>query len=195
LDELQKLAADIITKMTGNPHFATPNPTLVAVQAALDASLATTAAYIAVRQTIEQRLTERDDATEVLRNILEDLAAYVQVASGGDAAIILSAGMSVRATPTPIGPLPAPLNVDAVEGETEGAINLQWDYVHGAHFYEVEHTPTPNDLSSWTNHTNVSRTRASLSGLPSGTRMYFRVRALGAAGAGPWSDHAVKMVP
>jgi hypothetical protein len=165
------------------------------MQALLNTSKTKTAEHFAIVQTADQKLTERNAAMDELRVALDNLSGYVQSVSHGDAEVILSAGMSVCNTPAPLGPLTAPHSLKAKAGDIEGCVVLQWKPVRGARLYEVEHTTDPTSPTSWQNHTTSSRARASLSGLPSGTRMFFRVRAVGTAGRGPWSGHAVKMVP
>ena len=41
----------------------------------------------------------------------------------------------------------------------------------------------------------VTKSKATVSGLATGTKYWFRVRAIGAAGPGPWSDPATKVAP
>ena len=41
----------------------------------------------------------------------------------------------------------------------------------------------------------VTKSKATVTGLTSGTKYWFRVRAIGATGPGPWSDPATKIAP
>jgi len=93
------------------------------------------------------------------------------------------------------GPLAPPQNVVVFAGDNEGSVTVKWEPVRGAMSYQLEHTTDPNVPSSWVNHTNTTRSEALYTGLASGTRMWFRVRGLGAAGEGAWSDPSVKTVP
>jgi hypothetical protein len=53
----------------------------------------------------------------------------------------------------------------------------------------------PPSTNGWTTRTSCSASRAILEGLPSVTRQWFRVRAVGTAGPSGWSEPAVKTVP
>ena len=47
----------------------------------------------------------------------------------------------------------------------------------------------------WTHAKTVVKSSATVDNLTSGQRVWFRVAAVGAAGQGPWSDLATKIVP
>lgn len=107
---------------------------------------------------------------------------------------ILATGFALRAAPSPIGPLPAPLDLLAVMADNPGEMKLTWAPVRGAKVYEVdckEHT----DAAPWERVKSITRSKMTVTGLESGKTYAFRVRAVGAAGEGPWSDETVKMAP
>jgi hypothetical protein len=52
--------------------------------------------------------------------------------------------------------------------------------------------PTP---TSWTHAGVATKSRATISGLTSGTRYWFRVAAVNSNGQSGWSDPAAKMAP
>jgi len=54
-------------------------------------------------------------------------------------------------------------------------------------------SPDPITRTSWTLGVVSTKSSATLSGLTSGTKYWFRVAAIGAAGQGAWSDPATKM--
>ena len=181
--------------MTGNANFATPEPTAVDFNAARTALADASTAYEAAKLALENLLEQRDAALATAKAMLVQRMDYVNLKSGGDSVKITSSGFSVRSTPAPIGPLAAPQNVVVFAGDNEGSVIVKWEPVRGAMSYQLEHTTDPNVASSWVNHTNTTRSEALYTGLVSGTRMWFRVRGLGAAGEGAWSDPAVKTVP
>ncbi|MHB8521330.1 MAG: fibronectin type III domain-containing protein [Limisphaerales bacterium] len=99
--------------------------------------------------------------------------------------------MGLRAPRTPVGPVAVPQYQQATMGDNEGTDDLQWEPVSGANSYVVEYSPNPT--GPWTQSAIVTRSSHTVGGLTSGTKYWFRVRAVGAAGPGPWSDPAMKM--
>jgi len=61
--------------------------------------------------------------------------------------------------------------------------------------YEIESSLDPIGVNAWTYKGTVTKAKAALNSFISGTRIWLHVRAIGAAGPGPWSDPAVKTVP
>jgi hypothetical protein len=190
-----QFARQIETAMTGNATFPTPDPPLATIStSAADMENAYNNANVA-RQDASMKVSIQDDKEIVLDANLQKLANYVESASDGDAAKIQSAGMSVRAKPVPVGALPMPAGLAATAGDKEGEIDLSWDRVTGAKSYEVEQSPDPITTSSW-KHAGVStKSSITVSGLTSGTKYWFRVAGIGAAGQGAWSDPATKYAP
>ena len=77
--------------------------------------------------------------------------------------------------------------------EISGRLDVKWKRVKGAKSYIVEcrtHGATPGP---WQQAKLCTAAKCSITGLIPGQEYAFRVRALGAAGEGPWSDEAVKM--
>ena len=101
----------------------------------------------------------------------------------------------LRTVPTPVGIPSAPLGVLAFAGEFPGQLLVRWDPVDGSVIYEIQTTNDPMTESSWVSQGNSTKTSASLMGLSSGSHCWARVRAIGSAGPGPFSDAAAKTVP
>ena len=118
---------------------------------------------------------------------------YVQGASEGDATKILTSGFAVRDLPTPIGPLPAPVDFMPSMGDEPGEIDLTWSAVHGAKSYLSEYREQ-GTAGPWLQKFGT-KSRLSVTGLTSGKTYVFRVAALGAAGQSPWSLEAARMAP
>jgi hypothetical protein len=196
LSQLQAAVGNVITKMTGNANFATPNPPLATMSSLLADSQTKAAAYVAAVNAAEQVMTERDLARKALVDAFEQLAAYVQNQSGGDEVIILSSGYDVRGTATPVGPVAQVLNVAVTEGDGEGMLDVQWDPTKGAMSYEVALTTGADPATAtYTQVALPTGSKTTLTGLTSGTRVWIKVRAIGSEGPGPWSDPATKIVP
>jgi hypothetical protein len=193
--ELIQSANNIKTAMTGNATFTTPNPSLANIGSLITNLTNTNNVYETGQLTQKTNLTNRDAAAQALMDSLVALAGYVQSVSMGDAAKIQSAGMSVKGArsatqlPEQVG------NLAVTAGDNAGELDLQWDSISGAKSYEVQISPDPITATSWIAQPSVTRSKAVILNLASGTRMWLRVRAVNAAGLGAWSDVATKIVP
>jgi hypothetical protein len=193
--ELTDLTTQIVTMMTGNPNFVTPNPTLAAVTTQKNTTATSITAQETAKATAEAATTTRDVNVTTLKGLLSQLATYVENASGGDAAKIESAGMSVRAdSSVPVGPMPQVLDLVLSPGDFEGTLDAVWNPVRGAKSYEIQVSPDPP--STWTQKMASGKSSATIQGLTSAAKLWVRVRAVGADNQpGPWSDPATKVVP
>jgi hypothetical protein len=194
LQKVQK-AEDLVTATTGNANFPTPTPPLATLTAKADAVSAAFSEREAAKNTLDQKQTALETAEAELDAALVSFSAYVESASGGDAAKILSSGLAVKGQASPIGPMPQVDGLDSTIGDAEGRVNLRWSPVKGAKTYEVQTCPDPITAGGWKAAGLPTKASLILNGLPSGGRCWFRVRAIGSAGPGPWSDPAVKTVP
>ena len=192
---LLQAANNIKTAMTGNANFTTPNPTLTAIGTLITGLTTANNTYESSVITAGQNLTLRDDAAQALINGLVALQGYVQSVTGGDAAKIQSAGMGVKSargsstTPDMVS------NLSITSGDNAGELDLQWDTVAGTRTYEVQISPDPMTATSFTSQPSVTKSKAIITGLTSGTRAWVRVRAVNAAGQGAWSDVGTKIAP
>lgn len=196
-DEILSLANQIVTAMTGNANFPAPNPPLASVSAALATATTKVAAQKAAQLAAKQATDERDEAIAALCALLTPLGDHVSSVSGGDPAKIESAGMNVKGLPTPIGPLPQVQNLSITAGDSEGRLDLQWDPVRGTKNYQVQMSTDPNVPANWKLLDSCSGSKLSLTGLTSGEKLWFRVRAKApkSVNDGAWSDPATKIVP
>jgi hypothetical protein len=190
-----QFASQVVTAMTGNANFTTPVPALTAITAKAGTLESSFNAAQAARQAAQQATTVQNTAEGDLDLALTQLAAYVENASAGDAAKIQSAGMDVRAAGAPVGALPAPLGLVALVGDMDAELDLDWDSVRGATSYVVQKSPDPITPTSWQQAIVVTKSKGTVTGLVSGTKYWFRVAAVGAAGQGAWSDPATKVAP
>ncbi|HEX3228028.1 MAG TPA: fibronectin type III domain-containing protein [Pyrinomonadaceae bacterium] len=194
----QKIARcrQIITAMTGNPNFPSPNPTLNAINTAIDEVEEAFHASQTARQEAKTKTSVLSDKDDVLSGLMVQLAAHVESVAGSDEAKIRSAGMDTKATasaPTEITEPPA--NLSATAGDRDGEIDLAWEAISGAKSYVLERSPDPATAASWT-HAGVStKSSHTINGLTSGTRYWFRVAAVNGIGQSGWSDPAVKIAP
>jgi hypothetical protein len=188
-------ANEIKTKMTGNPNFGTPVPTLAAYGTAITTATTKQAEWTDAQQLGKLKTVERQDAFDALDAMTTQLAAFVEAASGGDAAKIESAGMSVRAPRTPPTTPAQVLSLVLTAGDFPATLDVAFDPQAGAKSYEVQTSPDPMTDASWVFKMSLAKSSGTIAGLTSGAKLWVRVRAIGAAGPGPWSDPAVKVVP
>jgi hypothetical protein len=186
----------VITSMTGNPNFTTPNPTLASGTTLKNGLQTGINDYNASLVTSQTKLATREAAELAVDGFLTSLAAYVENQSGGDRVKIESAGFSVRADAAPVGPLTQVLSLVVTAGDNDGTLDAAWDPLRGAGSYEVHTSVDPVSGTSWTFKTVSNKSSVTMDTFTSGTKIWVRVRGIGAANAkGPWSDPAVKTVP
>ena len=195
-DQIVATALTIKTAMTGNANFLTPNPSLTTVGTLVTTAQTKIAAYNSAISATSNALTDRDNAIQALTGALTTLAAYVENITGGDRLKIESAGMSVRSSGSPIGTPDQVTNLQLGVTEFDGALNASWDPVRGAGSYEIQTSVDPVTGTSWVLTTVSNISSLLLEGFTSGTKMWVRVRAVGAGNErGGWSDPAGKTVP
>lgn len=192
--EVAALAAAHSAAMTGNANFTTPVPAVAAFTTATTNLNNALAALAAVRTVAATAMTNKETARTALETLLAQRGSYVELTSGGDEAKIESAGFNVRSASAPVGVLAAPGNLVSTAGDNEGDVDLSWNRLRGAGSYEAEsmvNTPP----GAWQAVKTVTASRLAVTGLTPGTVYAFRVRAVGAAGPGAWSDVAIRRAP
>ena len=180
---------EIVTAMTGNATFAAVAAKVTDLDTAVGDFQTKNTTYNVTAQLCSQQLTERDDA----RNVAEDAGRTLANASEGeteDDAELLSGGWHLRDPASPVGALPAPQNLRVTGGDLEGECDAQWDPVYGRDAYIGEWAA--NSGGPWTQFYVGRKSSTTCTGLTPGELYYFRVRAVGPLGPGPWSDIAQK---
>jgi hypothetical protein len=175
-------ATNIVQKMTNNPTFPNPTPTVAALNAALsDLHTAETAALSRTKGTA----TVRNDKLTVLVSLLQQLRGYVQSVADATpengAAIIESAGLAVRKTSAHgkrafaarPGPLTGSAVVTAVAAGSRSS--YEWQY-------------STDGGKTWVFAPATTQGKTTISGLPAGTTVQFRYLAVTPKGGqGDWS--------
>jgi predicted phage tail protein len=181
-------AQGIVTRMTGNPSFPSPVPTLAAVTAALaDLQTAETAALARTKGAV----TARNEKRTVLVAALQQLRAHVQAIADADptqaSSIIESAGVAVRKTPTHTarafaakpGPVSGVAKVTAAAASRRAS--YEWQY-------------SADGGKTWVTAPATLQARTTIAGLTAGSTVQFRYRAVTKTGEGDWSQPASLMV-
>lgn len=180
-----QVSKSIVTLMTANANYVTPNPTLLVVTTAItNLEKAFEAAHDGGKaKTAFMRTQEK-----ALISVIAQLAAYVQVASVGDSNIILSSGMQVKTSRTIPQPLPQPVSVKVTTSSSEGQVTLKWKPISTAAAYVVQQSLDGN--TNWADSGNSTKSNITVTGLVSGSKASFRVAAIGPKGQSPWSSPA-----
>lgn len=111
---------------------------------------------------------------------------YVEIVANGDDAVILAAGMSVKAKT-----MPKQRTVAALHGEHQGEAVLQTPAAkNGSYIWQKKLIRTAADETSdaWEHAGVTTRTRFVVQGLTAGAKYLFRVASITSKGQGPWSD-------
>lgn len=184
--------------INANPNFPTPSPDAAAFDGAAAAYKAKLNEIAAAETALVTLRTQKTTLREALERNLTLRGKYVDGAADGDAAKILSAGFEVKSNGTPTTSLERPGNVTATIGTDEGMVNVSCNAVKKAKSYVIEYrrysqTEAPGP---WSQGKISTRSTAVVTGLASGTKYAFRVRALGPNDLeSPWSDEAICMAP
>ena len=114
----------IISAMTGNPSFPTPNPPLATITSALNDSNNAFNAAQAARQEAKAKTNAQNEADDIVSGVMAQLSAHVESVAGGNEALIRSAGMDTKAAASPATNIPVPPgNLSATAGDRDGEIN------------------------------------------------------------------------
>jgi hypothetical protein len=193
--EVVESAITIHTDLTGNANVPTPNPTLAALQTLITAADNAINDYNASKTNLATKKEVRDNAMAALKTGLMTEASTVQTATGGDAAKILSTGFKVKTHASPIGIPDQVVDLKVSSGAEERVLRAVWKPVRGAKSYEIESSPDPIGPTTWVSKGSTTKAQANVNSFTSGERISLRIRALGSAGAGAWSDAGSKIVP
>lgn len=185
---------NVVTHMTGNPDYATPNPSLATITT--ENNILGTLYQSALTGDRVYKALMRTQLNKVF-GLMSLLTGYVQVTSGGDEEKILGAGFLTKRSSTPVGILPFPGNVRVVFGKHPGELKVMWAGVPKRTEYRVQMSVEPITDDSWEDAEDgfTGKTRLVIEGLESGNVYWFRVFTLGAAGISGPSDPASHMAP
>jgi hypothetical protein len=142
--------------------------------------------------------SERDALRVTVESNLNARAGNVEEKSKGDESVMISAGFMLRSAPTIISSLPAPDQVSATMGDAPGEIDVSCHRVARARTYVVEmreHSDTEVP-GAWSQVKLSSRSSVTITGLTSGKRYAFRIKAIGPNDLeSPWSAETGCMAP
>jgi hypothetical protein len=151
--------------------------------------------YEAEKEALRNRKKVRDEAIKALCDGLRIEADTVQAITGGNPDKIETAGFRIRSRPTLVGTPAKVTNLVLAAGPADGSLKAAWKPVRGVRSYEIETSPGPITPTSWVYKGTVTKAKVTVNSFTSGAKIWLRVRGIGAAGPGPWSEPAVKTLP
>jgi hypothetical protein len=195
--ELVATATGIANALKGNADFPTPTPSLAELEEILAELAQAEKAHHQDRQRAKESQAARDLIADRLRLALTEEVAYVQEASGGDLAKILSANLHVEEE-TRLFSFGAAGDVEvltASAGDQAGEIDLAWDPAPRASGYEVEIAYDLHGEGPWEQIGATTKSKITLEKLARHTVYWFRVRAINDRSPGDWSEPVMKLAP
>jgi hypothetical protein len=189
------LARLIVTKMTGNASFTTPDPPLLSITNAANALETAKNNVEIARTSFAQAVATQTTADQTLHDLVSNEAKYVDIKANGSKTIIESAGMGASDEPGPVGDMPQVEALSLSRGDNPGEVDAHWHSVKKRKNYTVQVTADPLGSAAWITRGNPTKSSITIDGLTSGSKVWVQVCANGTAGAGPFSDPAVIVVP
>jgi len=194
--ELITSAGTVHTALSGNPNFTIDPLKLAALKTNTAAMNILNMAKILADEAAIQATTELNISKKVVEGNITELALTCN-SQTTEAVKLQTTGMEVyypgRGEAVVLTQVQ---NFSASEGDNSGEIDLSYDGVKGAQGYGFQKSQDPNDPSKWVNLEGVGKiTKTTITGLTSGDKYWFRVRALKGNEKGPWSDPATKAAP
>lgn len=188
---LKSFAEAIIRAMRDSEYFADQQDKIDAVDAVVQDYAESLTEQASAESFLRAATVRKQQARKATEEGLTGLASLVALVAKGRATVISSAAMELKHERKRLGKLPAPENLSSETSEWEGACELRWELVHGSSIYEIEYRLHPVD-SPWQHFGYSTAAKCRVTGLVPGTMYFFRVRAIGSAGASPWSGQTQK---
>ncbi len=180
-----------VDMLTGNAAFTLPAGFLASITTACDTLEQANEEVLFFGGKVNHQAKRVAEAA--LKDLIRELAGYVQAQSGGEEGKILSAGFDVRSKGQPVDKL-APLeNLRPLLTNFAGDVPLRWNVVVDAISYQVfVNLYGPEQEDKWELVTFTSKTTYTVQNLASGKFCWFRVQAIGRKGLMSPMSQAVK---
>ena len=180
---------NVIAKLTGNPTFTSPDPTLTYATALLNQL---EAAIVSASDGGHTAISARHDCELATDKAFRGLALYVDKIADGDETKILSAGFQANNDRAPRIKVPLLAN----DGSHSGNVLLISD-THDkgcAYIFRVSKDVLPTDASGWTVVATVAQSKYEISGLVVGCYYYFDVAVVTPTGTTDFCAPVKKLV-
>lgn len=118
-----------------------------------------------------------------VKNAIRTLAAFVNLASGGDEKIISDAGFDVKDSNNKPKPLQTPVELTIKRTNNKGELIISWTPVMNSRNYIVQcNTKNPENDKKWITTSYSTKSRCVVSDLEPGKIYWIRIKAVGAKG-------------
>lgn len=165
----------ILSKMSGNPNFPDPVPSLGTVEDAIDNY---NTGLTAAMKLGTDNVAQKNAARLVLENTLKELGRWVMFIANGNVTILLSSGYDLTKEPVPVY-ITAPTVITVTNGINSGSLVAKTPRVPGANGYIHQITDTlPTNDTVWTS-TTTSTSRFVHTELDPGKQYWLRIAATG----------------
>ena len=193
--KLQKTQV-IIGKMTNNAAFPKAQALLPALQTSVDELSAAAQAAQSSQDTTRGLFGVQGQKEGAVDSQLSALCNDVNAEANGDETELASSGFEMAKDTTTSVPVPgAVTSFSLTRGDYPGTIDGHCHSVKNARSYESGFIVGAMPEGAWTSGPSFFSSKFEWTGLTSGTTVWVRVRAVGTAGAGPWSDPLSIVVP
>jgi hypothetical protein len=180
---LDATVENVITKMTGNATYPTPDPALTVITPSLEAFKT---ALTNMNQGGTATTLARDEARAALIALLRQLVLYIEKTANGDPVKLLSSGFDITSSSRAPVVLTKPA-ISGIDFGTAGSVILHCGAMGGATFLKTQYRVNGG---AWIEGPTSTQARnIIIPGLVSGTMYDFRVEAgAGNNNVSDWSD-------
>ena len=193
--KLQKTQV-IIGKMTGNAAFPKAQALLPALQTSLDELSAAAQSAQSSQDTTRQSFGVQGQKESAVDTQLAALCSDVNAEAQGDETDLASSGFEMARDTTTSAPIPGAVTAFSLtRGDYPGTIDGHCHTVKNARSYESGFIVGAMPAGGWQGGPTFFNSKFEWTGFDSGAKVWVRVRAVGTAGAGPWSDGISIVVP
>lgn len=170
--------------MEDNEHFLEPDPTQDRFGAMLEAFADDCAEVQAMKTALATAVAKKNARRAALIRQLNTRGSYVQSMSRGNNVVITSSALGVQRARKKVGPLPAPLGLQVLQGISEGEVTVTWGKVKHALHYVLEYGVEGEEPK----RIPLCGRRKKTLMLPRlGATYVFRIAATGTSGQSNWS--------
>jgi hypothetical protein len=185
-NEILQLTASVISGATGKTELADSPVTLAALTTLHTEAETSNTDEVQAKETWVAKRSLNADKFQALGVGLRRFAQHAHNVYAGDKTQLAVLGLGVVEILGSMGVLPGPTNLRSRPGPLEGSSAVRWKSVPGRDIYIMECAESAT--GPWTEAYRGKKASALCEGQVPGKEHFFRVRALGTAGLGAWSD-------